>query len=163
MSEGMSFPKLPHLYGQPRQDKQVRSVIARTPARGESSHHINVHARIVWNYQYLWCMKLRCWLPHLATQTGGGGNFRSFLPWGGWAPLKVSEEPWKPQDECGVITGCSPNWGLFRNTRQKESQQPKPTHFLIWVNLFYPRLTVVNHTLTSNILLSSHQSHPISR
>ena len=106
-------------------------------------------------------MKLHSWLPHLATQIGGGGNFRSFPPLRGWAPLKVSEQPWKPQDERGVIMGCSLNWGLFRNTCQKESQQPTATQFLAWGNPFYPTLALlITHSPPyAFTLISSEPSH----
>lgn len=90
-------------------------------------------------------MKLHSSLPHLATQIGGGGSFRSFLPLCGWALLKAKGQPWEPQDRwtVGFIMGCPLDWGLFRNTCQKESQRPIATQFLTWGNLFYPRLVLL--------------------
>lgn len=43
----------------------------------------------------------------------------------------------------GIFMGCSLDWGLFRNTCQKESQRPIATQFLTWGNLFYPRLVLL--------------------
>lgn len=90
-------------------------------------------------------MKLHSSLPYLATQIGRGGNFRSFLPLRDWAVLKAKGHPWEPQDRwiAGFIMGCSRDWGLFRNTCQKESQRPIATQCLTWGTLFYPTLVLL--------------------
>lgn len=90
-------------------------------------------------------MKSHSSLPHLATQIGRGGSFRSFLPLRGWVLLKAKGQPWEPQDRwtVGFIMGCSLDWGLFRNTYQKESQRPITTQFPTWGNLFYSRLVLL--------------------
>lgn len=52
--------------------------------------------------------------------------------------------------------GCSLDWGLFRNTCQKESQRPIATQFLTRENLFYPRLVLlITHSPPYAFTLSS--------
>lgn len=56
-------------------------------------------------------MKLHSSLPHLATQIGGGGNFKSFLPLHVWALLKAKGQPWEPQEQWiyhGMLSGLRP-------------------------------------------------------
>lgn len=93
-------------------------------------------------------MKLHSSLPHLATQIGGGGNFRSCLPSRGCALLKAKGQLWEPQDRwaVGFIMGCS--LGPFQEYMPKGKPEANSNSVSRLGKSVLPQAWFVNHTLT---------------